>query len=355
MSHSKRNTSRAVFTSYERSLAKAAWGATTARLSREAFLPFAACALCLLSARAPVACTAGHLFCRECALQNLLSQKKEIKRLKQSRVRAVQAATAQREHEDAAAIQRSSDDFERVQAGWNIKASRTGDGTGDKDDVNSDTQEPYERPGVKRKFELDREAVQRVVMQDHAKIRKVMDEEKTAQALSSSFWVPSTTPSYVKAFEPSTATTKCTPLCPAAPADQPHTYSLHSLIDVIFTEEKNSETNLSQPICPACKKILTNSSKPVLARSCGHVLCQSCITKFMTARPAETSISSNARITCFVCDGDLSGSRPHQTTAAKADAKSAARSGLVSICCEGTGFAGGGANTVEKTGVAFQC
>ncbi|CCU81645.1 unnamed protein product [Blumeria hordei] len=351
MSHSKRNTSRAVFTSYERSLAKAAWGATTARLSREAFLPFAACALCLLAARAPVACTAGHLFCRECALQNLLSQKKEIKRLKQSRVREAQAATAQREHEDAAAIQRSSDDFERVQAGWNSKATHNGD----KENVISDMQEPHERPGVKRKFELDREAVQRVVREDHAKIRKVMDEEKTAQAVSSSFWVPSTTPSYIKAFELSKATTKCAPLCPAAPADQPHTFSLHSLIDVIFTEEKNCETNLSQPICPACKKILTNSSKPVLARSCGHVLCQSCITKFMTARPAETSMSSNPRITCFVCDGDLSGSHPRHITAAKADAKNAARSGLVSICCEGTGFAGGGANTVEKTGVAFQC
>jgi nitric oxide synthase-interacting protein len=84
MSHSKRNTSLAFFTSYERSLLRNSWGSQSTRLTRDSFLPFASCRLCLLAARDPVACTGGlkaDIFCRECALNDLVAQRKEIKRL----------------------------------------------------------------------------------------------------------------------------------------------------------------------------------------------------------------------------------------------------------------------------------
>jgi hypothetical protein len=84
MSHSKRNTSLAFFTSYERSLLRTSWGSQSTRLTRDSFLPFASCRLCLLSARDPVACSGGSkadIFCRECALKDLVAQRKEIKRL----------------------------------------------------------------------------------------------------------------------------------------------------------------------------------------------------------------------------------------------------------------------------------
>lgn len=84
MSHSKRNTSLAFFTSYERSLLRNSWGSQSTRLTRESFLPFASCRLCLLPARDPVACSGGSkadIFCRECALNDLVAQRKEIKRL----------------------------------------------------------------------------------------------------------------------------------------------------------------------------------------------------------------------------------------------------------------------------------
>src|SRR6266540_2140703 len=38
------------------------------------------CCLCLQRARDPVCCTQGHLYCRECVLENILAQKKEILR-----------------------------------------------------------------------------------------------------------------------------------------------------------------------------------------------------------------------------------------------------------------------------------
>jgi nitric oxide synthase-interacting protein len=84
MSHSKRNTSLAFFTSYERSLLRNSWGSQSTRLTRDSFLPFASCRLCLLPAREPVACSGGpkaDIFCRECALNDLVAQRKEIKRL----------------------------------------------------------------------------------------------------------------------------------------------------------------------------------------------------------------------------------------------------------------------------------
>lgn len=87
MAHSKRNTSLPHFTSYERSLLRSNWGTQRTRLSRESFLPFGSCQLCLQPARAPVvACaTNGDLFCRECAINDLLAQRKEIKRLERDR------------------------------------------------------------------------------------------------------------------------------------------------------------------------------------------------------------------------------------------------------------------------------
>src|ERR1700744_1272535 len=106
MSHSKRNTSLAYFTSHERSLLRSNWGSQSTRLTRESFLPFGFCRLCLGYARNPVCCagSAGnddcegegegdakgrkgrkegkvHVFCRECVLNDLMAQRKEIKRL----------------------------------------------------------------------------------------------------------------------------------------------------------------------------------------------------------------------------------------------------------------------------------
>lgn len=86
MSHSKRNTSLAFFTSYERSLLRNSWGSQSTRLTRDSFLPFGSCRLCLLPARDPVACSGGSkadIFCRECALNDLVAQRKEIKRLEE--------------------------------------------------------------------------------------------------------------------------------------------------------------------------------------------------------------------------------------------------------------------------------
>lgn len=104
---------------------KGRWGSQKARLSRESFLPLAACHLCLQSAREPVACRdGGHIFCRECAVTNLLAQRKEIQRLmrgdEKKRDEDAEAEKERAGEEQASTVQR----FEKVMMGLESEISR---------------------------------------------------------------------------------------------------------------------------------------------------------------------------------------------------------------------------------------
>ncbi|EHY59942.1 hypothetical protein HRR83_006306 [Exophiala dermatitidis] len=413
MSHSKRNTSLAFFTSYERSLLKSSWGSQSTRLSRESFLPFGYCRLCLGFANSPVTCTDGyvdglgqsqpikvHLFCRECALNDLMAQRKEIKRLeRESELRErEEREAAEREEEERR--RRDLEGFERAEMGFDDSVL----------------------PGTKRK---------RVAEEMHSRSTNDADlpekKVKSSAASEASFWVPGSdtlAAANNNKNSKSNQMSKLHPLCPASTPATKHSYSLKSLVTVNFTEESEAERDSqSTPgnksadervrICPSCKKALTNSSRPMLgtAEGCGHVVCGGCAELLVYSGPilasserksssskpnlsarnqdqgsakAESISSGNKekgeqeqeqlrpRITCFVCEADLSGT----TTTNKADSSEATENNgaskndknqkegerrqkrpgrLVEISCEGTGFAGGGTNVAKREGVAFQC
>ncbi len=71
----------------------------------------------MLPARSPVSCPHGDIFCRECALSNILAQKKEIKRLEKTREKEEKEVEDDREREEAEAKQRAVQEFERIQMG----------------------------------------------------------------------------------------------------------------------------------------------------------------------------------------------------------------------------------------------
>jgi nitric oxide synthase-interacting protein len=376
----KRNTSRAVFTSHERSLAKSAWNSTSARLSRDSFLPFASCRLCLLPAREPVSCSHGDIFCRECALSNILSQKKEIKRLEKTKEKEDKEAEEDQFREEEEAKERAVQEFEKIQMGLEAKVGGQGKKIVGREGGKVLVEEEVAggKRGEKRKFELDEDELLRIAREERTKARKAIDDEKVylsfrncdiktltlSQASKTtlpSFWVPSITPSSntQNTLHTIVKKAKLSPVCPASPADKPHNYSLHTLITVHFTEEKDITIKTNQRICPSCKKVLSNASKAMLAKPCGHVLCKNCVSKFMTPTgvhdPHAPDIDQSL-VLCYVCEADLTDRKTNGSKGGDSvKGKEKIKPGLVEIVSEGTGFASGGSNKVEKSGVAFQC
>ena len=170
----KRNTSRADFTTYERSLLRSHWGSQSTRLSRDAFLPFASCQLCLLPSRDPVACGHGHIFCRECALSNLLAQKKEHKRLEKEHERRRADEQEDAARTDAEVRESVVKRFEEVQMGLERKV-----GSGTTVVAREDGKVTVEREerGNKRKFEIDEEELLRIGKEERGRAKLALEQE----------------------------------------------------------------------------------------------------------------------------------------------------------------------------------
>ncbi|CAM1502813.1 Fc.00g075890.m01.CDS01 [Cosmosporella sp. VM-42] len=346
MSHSKRNTSRAVFTSHERALAKSAWSSNSARLNRDSFLPFGSCGLCLGISRDPVSCRRGDIFCRECALSNLLAQKKEIKRAAKARQHAEEESARARALDDEEDQQRAIQDFELTQAGLDRarKGKAAERGSGD-DKAHAPT-----ATGTKRKFSLDDGELERIAREDKVKARKAIEDEKATKPTLPSFWTPSLTPdvqtSKLLAVEKKG---KAVPTCPASAQDDPHPLSMQNLTTINFREEDSSSTEKKR-VCPSCLKVLSNSSNPMMAKQCGHVLCHNCVKQFMIPKGKQAASESQPPIACYVCDVPLT-SKTQKNDAAS----TSSLPGLVALRSEGTGFSAQGTSTVKRSTIAFQC
>lgn len=175
MAHSKRNTSLPHFTSYERSLLRSNWGTQRTRLSRESFLPFGSCQLCLQPARAPVVACAhnGDLFCRECAINDLLAQRKEIKRLERER-----EESARRSAEDEARMMeearvRELKEFELISMG--LEGSRQGNNNKKRKAPTMEKENGKEALTTEAKIDAATEAFRQREIEVNGKRRKVFE------------------------------------------------------------------------------------------------------------------------------------------------------------------------------------
>jgi nitric oxide synthase-interacting protein len=295
-------------------------------------------------------------------VSNLLAQNKELKRLKKEAERRKEEDAEEDDLQNVEAQARAVEEFEKVQAGLSV---RSGGKAGDrivgrqngKIIVESEGDDSTKAGGNKRKFEVDENELLRLAMDERDKIKRRMNDERNPKSELPSFWVPGETPDNKKS---DLKTIKQHPTCPAAALDKPHDFTLRTLIAVKFNEEKTTDSEKSSRSCPACNKALSNSTKAVLAKPCGHVLCKPCSERFQ--KPPEKSAHDaehDDTVRCYVCQEDVTAGRKtkrkKESTESGEKKESRVERGLVELSSEGTGFAGGGKNMVKKEGVAFQC
>lgn len=87
-----------------------------------------------------------------------------------------------------------------------------------------------------------------------------LPQSESSKSALPSFWVPSLTPNTDANEIAASKAVKLAPICPGSSETHKHTYSLKSLVEVHFTEEKGSDGTVSR-VCPSCKKNLSNGLK----------------------------------------------------------------------------------------------
>lgn len=280
--HSKNNNDLAFFTYDEKK--KLGYGTQKERLGKDSIKPFDACSLCLKPFIDPLCCQKGHVFCKECILECLLSQKKDIQR-------KLAAHTAQQK-------QQKDEETEKL----TLQKARELDAF---DQQNHGAVPQY----TDKNFNRDQNNFH------GANSVKTTSYEEEALRTMKAFWLPSATPEApVKIAAPSTATT-----CP----EGNEKLKMKSLFSIRFTEEQNEEKTKSALdktyVCPSCKVTMTNTLGLVALSSCGHVFCKKCAEKFMAVDKV-----------CLVCN------------------KGCKERNLIYLEKGGTGFAGHGDNLEAK-------
>lgn len=77
--HSRNNTANSVFTYAEKRMLDKEYGVKKSRIGQDSQRDFSQCHLCLCVVKEPVSCFKGHIFCKDCIMNNMLEQKKNIK------------------------------------------------------------------------------------------------------------------------------------------------------------------------------------------------------------------------------------------------------------------------------------
>ncbi|WVW84539.1 hypothetical protein I302_106573 [Kwoniella bestiolae CBS 10118] len=335
-SHAKNNTTQSTLSYYERTLLRKDGAAR--RLGRDSFKPLDACYLCLSKVNDPVSCSSGHIYCRECCISDLISQKAGIEAKKREMERWEESERLEREEAKIKARERVVSDFEKgMSLGGSSSARRIPIG----EDKASSTKNGSD------KFELDNNAVEKVAKEAEEKALRVMEQEQSEsrKAKLAAFWLPSLTPD---AKIGPLKDVKLQTLCHIG--GSPHPISRKTLLPVILTYPPAST---SKPICPTCTKELSNATSSILLSSrqsisadgdadegrkkkkqkkdkdeayvCGHVICQTC---------SDTIVKPGGR--CCVCDAKVE------------------EGGRIPLGKEGTGFAAAGGAEVKREGVAFR-
>ncbi|KAF5728977.1 nitric oxide synthase-interacting protein [Tripterygium wilfordii] len=280
--HSKNNNDLAFFTYDEKK--KLGYGTQKERLGKDSIKPFDACCLCLKTLIDPLCCQKGHVFCKECILECLLAQKKDIQR--KLAAHAAQQKQEKEEEQEQLMLQKAKEleAFDQQNHGAVPQ-------------YNDRNQNRY-----KNGFH-------------GANSVKVTSYEEEALKTMKAFWLPSATPEApAKVDAPDTST-----ICP----EGNEKLKLKTLFPIHFiedtSEKKKSKSLDNTYICPSCKTTMTNAMSLVALSSCGHIFCKKCADKFVAVDKV-----------CVLCS------------------KACKERNLVNLAKGGTGFAGHGDSLEAK-------
>ena len=137
-----------------------------------------------MPAQSPVSCSHGDIFCRECALSNILSQKQEIKRAEKNREKEAREGDEDQYRLDTEAKTRAVREFEKVQMGLEGRGKSGGSlaqkivAREERKPVVEEDVDANSGGGRKRKFELDEDELLRIAKEERTKARKAIDDEK---------------------------------------------------------------------------------------------------------------------------------------------------------------------------------
>lgn len=126
-----------------------------------------------MPARAPVvACaTNGDLFCRECAVNDLLAQRKEIKRLEKEHGKALREKADSDGRVAEEARERELKEFEMATMGLDGEAKKRKHG-------DADDEGELGKKRRKEGFGLDEEEMRKVATGERERVRKELEREK---------------------------------------------------------------------------------------------------------------------------------------------------------------------------------
>lgn len=204
----KNNTTQSTLTYYERSLLRKDGQAR--RIGGDSMKPLDSCYLCLSTVNDPVSCGKGHIYCRECAISNLITQKAGIETQRREMERWEANEAHQREEARARARERVVLDFEKAMGLGSVTGRRT------LEDVKAQA-----RAG--EGFKLDQGTMDKAATEAEAKAMAVIEAEQAEARKSklAAFWLPSLAP---EAKLGPLKDIKLQTLCHAG-GEQPHPFS----------------------------------------------------------------------------------------------------------------------------------